>query len=94
MNKSIEFITQNINENKVNMLVGHLTVQGGIRSESERALTIGTVESVAENSFQQFDAVLLGHLHHPFSINSNVIHYSGSLLQYSFQKLHNLKVIG
>lgn len=86
VNKSIEFITQNINENKVNMLVGHLTVQGGIRSESERALTIGTVESVAENSFQQFDAVLLGHLHHPFSINSDVIHYSGSLLQYSFSE--------
>ncbi|MGI2237379.1 exonuclease subunit SbcD [Staphylococcus cohnii] len=86
VSKSIEFMTQNINPNKVNILIGHLTVQGGIRTESERALTIGTVESVTENSFQQFDAVLLGHLHHPFSIDSEFIHYSGSLLQYSFSE--------
>ncbi|MCE5099958.1 exonuclease SbcCD subunit D [Staphylococcus cohnii] len=86
VSKSIEFMTQNINPNKVNILIGHLTVQGGIRTESERALTIGTVESVTENSFQQFDAVLLGHLHHPFSIDSDFIHYSGSLLQYSFSE--------
>lgn len=86
VSKSIEFMTQNINQNKVNILIGHLTVQGGIRTESERALTIGTVESVTANSFQQFEAVLLGHLHHPFSIDSDFIHYSGSLLQYSFSE--------
>lgn len=86
LSKSIEYMTQHLDRDKTNMLVGHLTVQGGIRTESERPLTIGTVESVEESSFQRFDQVLLGHLHHPFSINSNFVHYSGSLLQYSFSE--------
>lgn len=80
-----------INEHRINMFIGHLTVQGGIRSDSERPLTIGTVESVEENMFQQFDRVLLGHLHHPFSIESNFINYSGSILQYSFSEVNQPK---
>lgn len=30
---------------------------------------------------------MLGHLHHPFSINEDIIKYSGSLLQYSFSEV-------
>ncbi|PTI61939.1 exonuclease sbcCD subunit D, partial [Staphylococcus shinii] len=80
-----------IDEHRINMFIGHLTVQGGIRSDSERPLTIGTVESVEEKVFQQFDRVLLGHLHHPFSIDSNFINYSGSILQYSFSEVDQPK---
>ena len=80
-----------INEHRINMFIGHLTVQGAIRSDSERPLTIGTVESVEEKLFQQFDRVLLGHLHHPFSIESNFINYSGSILQYSFSEVSQPK---
>ena len=86
LNRVLAYMHEVIDENKVNIFVGHLTVQGGIRSESERPLTIGTVESVDENLFNQFDRVMLGHLHHPFSIESNFINYSGSLLQYSFSE--------
>lgn len=62
-------MSQNIDENKVSILIGHLTIKGGKTSDSERPLTIGTVESVERQSFDQFEYVMLGHLHHPFSVN-------------------------
>jgi len=91
LNKALEYMSEVIDTDKVNILIGHLTVHGGIRSESERPLTIGTVESVSEDVFQQFDRVMLGHLHHPFSIKSNFINYSGSILQYSFSEANQPK---
>lgn len=91
LSKSIEYMSNNINKNNTNILIGHLTVQGGVRSESERPLSIGTVESVEADSFQQFDRVMLGHLHHPFSIDSDFISYSGSILQYSFSEVNQPK---
>lgn len=54
-------------------------------------LTIGTVESVTKSCFNVFDKVLLGHLHHPFSIKDDIIDYSGSLLQYSFSEINQPK---
>ncbi|WP_251516762.1 MULTISPECIES: exonuclease subunit SbcD [Staphylococcus] len=91
VSKCLKYIQQSINNENINILIGHLTVQGGIRSESERPLTIGTVESVEEDTFNMFDKVMLGHLHHPFSINSDFINYSGSLLQYSFSEVNQAK---
>lgn len=91
LNSCLEYMSQSIDRNKVNILIGHLTIQGGKTSESERPLTIGTVESVEKQSFKQFDYVMLGHLHHPFSINDNTIKYSGSLLQYSFSEINQAK---
>lgn len=84
-------MSHNIDENKMSILIGHLTVKGGKTSDSERPLTIGTVESVEKHSFNQFDYVMLGHLHHPFSINDKNIKYSGSLLQYSFSEVNQAK---
>lgn len=80
-----------LDPSKTNILISHLTVQGGTRSESERPLSIGTVESVTQQTFDMIDLVMLGHLHHPFSINSEFIHYSGSLLQYSFSEANQPK---
>ena len=84
-------MSQNIDENKVSILIGHLTIKGGKTSDSERPLTIGTVESVERQSFDQFEYVMLGHLHHPFSVNEN-IKYSGSLLQYSFSEVNQARL--
>ena len=68
-----------------------ITINGGKTSDSERPLTIGTVESVTKSCFNVFDKVLLGHLHHPFSIKDDIIDYSGSLLQYSFSEINQPK---
>ena len=86
LNECLEQMSSSIDNNKVNILIGHLTIEGGKTSDSERPLTIGTVESVDMHSFRLFDYVMLGHLHHPFSINNSFIKYSGSILQYSSLK--------
>lgn len=84
-------ISSELDKDKQNVLIAHMTVAGGIRSESERPLTIGTVEQVPEKYMEHFDTVMLGHLHHPFSIQSNYVFYSGSLLQYSFSEANQPK---
>lgn len=87
----MKHMSQHMNHYARNLLIGHMTVQGGKRSDSERPLTIGTVESVDRKSFEDFKHVMLGHLHHPFSIDSDYISYSGSLLQYSFSEVSQPK---
>ncbi|PNZ24406.1 exonuclease subunit SbcD [Staphylococcus petrasii] len=89
--RCIAYISETMNRDEINFLIAHLTINGGKTSDSERPLTIGTVESVDKTSFNIFDKVLLGHLHHPFSIEDNVISYSGSLLQYSFSESNQPK---
>ncbi|CAM4229157.1 metallophosphoesterase family protein [Lacicoccus alkaliphilus] len=74
-----------------NILIGHLFIQEGKQSDSERALSIGMSEEVSSDVFRDFDHVLLGHLHHPFAINHEKIHYSGSLLKYSFNEVNQPK---
>ncbi|EHJ06821.1 exonuclease subunit SbcD [Staphylococcus simiae] len=89
--RCISEISKHINTNEINILISHLTVQGGKTSDSERPLTIGTVESIESSVFNPFNHVMLGHLHHPFSINDKHIKYSGSLLQYSFSEAGQAK---
>ncbi|MCG3412613.1 exonuclease SbcCD subunit D [Staphylococcus massiliensis] len=91
MRHAIKDIETSLNSSEKNVLLSHLTVSGGIKTDSERDLTIGTIESVDEDVFKMFDTVLLGHLHHPFSINSDFMYYSGSLLQYSFSEASQSK---
>ncbi|MGE8023475.1 exonuclease subunit SbcD [Staphylococcus pasteuri] len=87
LDKCVMYMSETLDKSSINVLIGHLTVQGGKTSDSERPLTIGTVETVEKRSFDIFDFVLLGHLHHPFSINEDRIKYSGSLLQFSFSEV-------
>lgn len=87
----ITYMAENLDTSQFNVLIGHMTVQGGTRSDSERPISIGTVESVEQDVFAPFNYVMLGHLHHPFSIDSEFIHYSGSLLQYSFSEVNQPK---
>ncbi|PTH35943.1 exonuclease sbcCD subunit D [Staphylococcus arlettae] len=87
----ITYMAENLDTSQFNVLIGHMTVQGGTRSDSERPISIGTVESVEQDVFALFNYVMLGHLHHPFSIDSEFIHYSGSLLQYSFSEVNQPK---
>jgi len=78
-----------INDDHVNFCVGHLFVQGGMESESEKDIQQGNLELVHASLFKDFDQVLLGHLHSPFSLEDQRfqhIHYSGSLLKYSFDE--------
>ncbi|PTJ72147.1 exonuclease sbcCD subunit D [Staphylococcus hyicus] len=87
----VERIKPQIDASKQNVLIGHFTLFGAPKSDSERELTVGTIESVRPHCVSLFDAVMLGHIHHPFALNQNDIYYSGSLLQYSFSEVNQTK---
>jgi DNA repair protein SbcD/Mre11 len=76
------------------VLIHHGFVAGGEKSESERPLDVGNAELVSPECFNDFDYVALGHLHRPQSLgNNNHIHYSGSLLKYSFSEVEQTKSV-
>ncbi len=82
----LEDIKKEMNHDETNVLVGHLFVKDAKESESEEKMSVGLVEEVSASLFTDFDYTLLGHLHHPFAITHDTIHYSGSPLKYSFDE--------
>ena len=72
--------------------VGHCWVTGGSDSESERPLTVGGTGEVPADCFGGFAYTALGHLHRPQTIGER-IHYSGSLLKYSFSEVDHRKSV-
>jgi exonuclease SbcD len=73
--------------------IAHCWVTGGTASESERPLTIGGTGEVAAKTFSSFNYTALGHLHRPQTAGSKSIHYSGSLLKYSFSEADHTKSV-
>ncbi|WP_018659972.1 exonuclease SbcCD subunit D [Allofustis seminis] len=60
-------------------------------SDSERPLSIGTIEYVPAALFKDFDYVALGHLHKAQRVGSENIRYSGSPIKYSKSEAHHRK---
>lgn len=73
--------------------IAHCWVTGGTASESERPLTIGGTGEVGADCFGFFNYTALGHLHRPQTVGSSTIHYSGSLLKYSFSEVDHTKAV-
>ena len=82
----VDEIYENLDESRINILVAHTFVAGAEPTDSEREISIGTVENVGVNIFEKFDYVALGHLHNPNALNEERIKYSGSPLAYSFSE--------
>lgn len=61
------------------------------RSDSERDLRVGGVDSVPSEVFSGVDYVALGHLHGAQRVQGERIRYSGSPLRYSFSEIHQSK---
>ena len=87
----IDEIYKNIDMSKTNILVAHTFVSGGLETDSEREISVGTVENVAVGIFEKFDYVALGHLHNPNAIKEKRIKYSGSPMAYSFSEATQTK---
>ena len=87
----IDEIYKNIDMNRTNILVAHTFVSGGLETDSEREISVGTVENVAVEIFEKFDYVALGHLHNPNAIKEKRIKYSGSPMAYSFSEATQTK---
>ena len=87
----IDEIYKNLDTNKTNILVAHTFVFGGLETDSEREISVGTVENVAVEIFDKFDYVALGHLHNPNAIKETRLKYSGSPMAYSFSEASQTK---
>jgi exonuclease SbcD len=75
-----------------NIAVGHCFAAGGAVSDSERPLSVGGAGQVSTAHFAGFDYTALGHLHRPQAVAQRV-HYSGSLLKYSFSEAGDAKSV-
>lgn len=73
--------------------IAHAFITGGEKSESERFLTVGGVETVNSANFVPFNYTALGHLHKPQTMGQDTIRYSGSLMKYSFAEANQPKGI-
>jgi exonuclease SbcD len=74
------------NKGARSIIVSHAFVSGGEESESERPLSVGGTGTIDAGLFASAHYTALGHLHKPQKIGSREIHYSGSLLKYSFSE--------
>lgn len=75
------------------VIVAHAFVTGGLPSESERTLSVGTVETISSSLFDGADYVALGHLHRPQTIGRDSIRYSGSPLAFGFDEADTIKTM-
>ncbi|MFN4213737.1 exonuclease SbcCD subunit D [Exiguobacterium sp.] len=73
--------------------VGHSFVAGGLETDSERQLSVGTAGQVAKGLYAPFGYTALGHLHNRDAIRDDRIAYSGSLMKYSFSEASHVKSV-
>ena len=73
--------------------MAHVFSAGGTASDSERPLSLGGVDTVDPNLFENFTFTLLGHLHRPQTAARDAILYPGSLLKYSFSEINDNKSV-
>ena len=60
-------------------------------SDSESKLTVGGLEEIEINEYQEFDYIALGHIHRPQKVGHSHIRYSGTPLKYSFSEVNHTK---
>ncbi|MCM1535484.1 MAG: exonuclease SbcCD subunit D [Clostridium sp.] len=88
-----------INKNNKNILVAHQFVAGKgedpalAGSESLGTQSVGMVEKIGYDCFDDFDYVALGHIHSPQRVGREEIRYSGSPLKYSLSEVNNEKSV-
>lgn len=89
----IDHISNDMDTSVPNVFVGHAFVLGGKTTDSERTLSVGGSGCVGGELFSPFNYTALGHLHSPDAIKHETIHYSGSLMKYSFSEAKQRKVV-
>lgn len=88
-----------INKKNKNILVAHQFVAGKgedpalAGSESVGTQSVGMVEKIGYDCFDDFDYVALGHIHSPQRVGRDEIRYSGSPLKYSLSEANNEKSV-
>lgn len=88
-----------IDDSRTNILVAHQFVMGKSEdpelsgSEGLGTISVGTVEKIGYDCFDQFDYVALGHIHSPQQVGRKEVRYSGSPLKYSRSEVNNEKSV-
>ena len=88
-----------IDKNNKNILVAHQFVSGKgedpalAGSEGIGTQSVGMVEKIGHDCFDDFDYVALGHIHSPQRVGRDEIRYSGSPLKYSLSEAKNEKSV-
>ena len=84
----------NVNGSERSVLLAHHFVcaagQMPLQSDSEMPF-LGGLELVHASSFDDFDYVALGHLHHPQKVGRETVRYAGSPIQYSLGEADSRK---
>lgn len=80
----------NINKNRRNILIAHQFVTGAEKSNSED-ISVGGIDNVDAEVFDDFDYVALGHIHKPQFVGRETIRYCGTPLKYSFSEVNDKK---
>ena len=84
-----------LNKDEINILNAHYFVTKNdaepIRSDSEVRTSVGAIEQMSYQLFDDFDYVALGHLHCPQHIGRETVRYAGSPLRYSVDEISQRK---
>jgi exonuclease SbcD len=75
----------NVDTTKRNILIAHQFVTGAGRCDSEE-VSVGGLDNVDADVFDNFDYVALGHIHSPQSLKRETVRYCGTPLKYSFSE--------
>jgi exonuclease SbcD len=75
------------------ILLSHLFVAGGVRSDGERDIDLGGARAVTLEELPDCDYIALGHLHKKQHFTHKNVWYSGSILQYSFDEAGTQKYV-
>ena len=90
---------EDIDTSRCNILVAHQFVTGKSKdpefggSESLGTQSVGLVEKIGYDCFDDFDYVALGHIHSPQQVGRKEVRYSGSPLKYSLSEVNNEKSV-
>lgn len=81
-----------VDKTQRNILVAHQFVAGSDTCDSEE-VSVGGIDNVETDIFEDFDYVALGHLHGPQSVGRDSIRYCGTPLKYSFSEKDHKKSV-
>lgn len=90
---------EKIDDSRCNILVAHQFVTGKSEgpelggSECLGTQSVGLVEKIGYDCFDDFDYVALGHIHSPQQVGRKEVRYSGSPLKYSLSEVNNEKSV-
>lgn len=82
----------NLRKERRNILLAHQFVTGASKSGSEE-LSIGGLDNVDAEVFEEFDYVALGHIHGRQKVGHEKIRYCGTPVKYSFSEVRDKKSV-